>query len=141
MDWIEKLKALPAGSRYPLAFKQYIIFEHLETGASKRSLELKYGVKRANSIKRWMDQMADRGISLKKRSLIKQNKEIMGLKQNKPKSEEKQMDTGNLTAQQRIKMLERQLVEEQLRSEAYRRMIELTEEELNIQIRKKDNTK
>jgi transposase-like protein len=41
----------------------------------------------------------------------------------------------------RIKELERQLEDEQLRSEAYNRMIDIAERNLNIPIRKKSNTK
>jgi hypothetical protein len=39
--------------------------------------------------------------------------------------------------QKRVAELERQLQDEKLRSEAYRRMIEKAEKELHIQIRKK----
>jgi len=41
----------------------------------------------------------------------------------------------------RIKELECQLEDEQLRSEAYNRMIDIAERNLNIPIRKKSNTK
>ena len=41
----------------------------------------------------------------------------------------------------RIKQLERQLEDEQLRSEGYSRMIDFAEKELNVPIRKKSNTK
>lgn len=42
---------------------------------------------------------------------------------------------------QRIKELERLLEDEQLRSEAYRRMIDIAEKEYHVPIRKKPNTK
>ena len=41
----------------------------------------------------------------------------------------------------RIKELERQLEDEQLRSDAFNRMIDIAEKELQIPIRKKSNTK
>jgi hypothetical protein len=41
----------------------------------------------------------------------------------------------------RIKQLERQLEDSQLKEEAYRRMIDIAEKELKISIRKKPNTK
>ena len=41
----------------------------------------------------------------------------------------------------RIKQLERQLQDSQLKEEAYRRMIDIAEKELDISIRKKPNTK
>ena len=43
--------------------------------------------------------------------------------------------------QRRIKQLEKQLLDSQLKEEAYRRMIEIAEKELNTSIRKKPNTK
>lgn len=41
----------------------------------------------------------------------------------------------------RVRELERQLEDEQLRSEAYRRVIDFAEQDLNIPLRKKLNTK
>lgn len=43
--------------------------------------------------------------------------------------------------QQRIKQLERQLEDSQLKEEAYRRMIDIAEKELKISIKKKSDTK
>jgi len=43
--------------------------------------------------------------------------------------------------ERRIKELENQLLDSQLKEEAYRRMIEIAEKELKIPIRKKPNTK
>lgn len=43
--------------------------------------------------------------------------------------------------EQRIKQLEKQLLDSQLKEEAYRRMIDLAEKELKISIRKKPSTK
>ncbi|OYZ29813.1 MAG: hypothetical protein B7Y24_14455 [Sphingobacteriales bacterium 16-39-50] len=50
-------------------------------------------------------------------------------------------DSSEATLLARIKQLERQLEDEQLRSEAYNKMIDIAERELNIPIRKKSNTK
>ena len=41
----------------------------------------------------------------------------------------------------RVKQLERQLEDSQIKEEAYRRMIDIAEKELKISIRKKSNTK
>lgn len=58
------------------------------------------------------------------------------------KKPHKHPPTGALSQeQQRIKELERQLEDEQLRSEMYKRMIEIAERDLNIPIRKKSDTK
>ena len=43
--------------------------------------------------------------------------------------------------QKRIRQLERQLEDEKLRTEAYKRIIAKAEQELKISIRKKHNTK
>lgn len=43
--------------------------------------------------------------------------------------------------EKRIKKLERLLADEQLRSEAYQRIIDIAEKEFHIPIRKKPNTK
>jgi hypothetical protein len=43
--------------------------------------------------------------------------------------------------QRRIKQLEQQLLDSQLKEEAYRRMIDIAEKELKVSIRKKPNTK
>jgi hypothetical protein len=53
----------------------------------------------------------------------------------------KEQPSDALSQEQRIKELERLLEDEQLRSEAYRRMIEIAEKDLNIPIRKKSDTK
>jgi hypothetical protein len=59
---------------------------------------------------------------------------------NTPMATNKQtVDIHNL--QSRIKLLEKQLAEEKLRSEAYARVIEIAENELKIPLRKKINTK
>lgn len=43
--------------------------------------------------------------------------------------------------QKKIKQLEQQLLDSQLKEEAYRRMIDIAEKELKVSIRKKPNTK
>jgi len=53
----------------------------------------------------------------------------------------KDQPSGALLQEQRIRELERLLEDEQLRSEAYRRMIEIAEKDLNIPIRKKPDIK
>ena len=52
---------------------------------------------------------------------------------------DKEADMNEL--QKKIKELEKKLLDEQLRSEAYSRMIEKAEQEFKISIRKKTNTK
>lgn len=52
----------------------------------------------------------------------------------KPKSTKEELE-------RRIKELENQLLDSQLKAEAYRRMIDIAEKDLKISIRKKPNTK
>ena len=56
-----------------------------------------------------------------------------------PKEQKREGTTEELRA--RIKQLERQLEDSQIKEEAYRRMIDIAEKELKISIRKKSNTK
>jgi hypothetical protein len=59
-----------------------------------------------------------------------------------PSKKENKPEPSSYEAQeQRIKDLERSLEDEQLRSEAYSRMIGIAEKEFNIPIRKKSSTK
>src|SRR5688572_8411669 len=55
-----------------------------------------------------------------------------------PKEKKKEESPEELKA--RIKELERQLEDSQIKEEAYRRMIDIAEKELKISIRKKSNT-
>ncbi|GGE49119.1 hypothetical protein GCM10011413_14060 [Pedobacter psychrotolerans] len=59
------------------------------------------------------------------------------MKTNKPV----QSDTSHEELKARIKALERQLEDEQLRAEAYSRMIDIAESELKVPIRKKSSTR
>jgi hypothetical protein len=59
---------------------------------------------------------------------------LLGMPANKPQPSVEEL-------QRRIKQLEQQLMDSQLKEEAYRRMIDIAEKELKVSIRKKPNTK
>ena len=58
-----------------------------------------------------------------------------------PMPKEKKIEESTEELKARIKQLERQLEDSQIKEEAYRRMIDIAEKELKISIRKKSNTK
>jgi transposase len=122
--------------RYPLAFKHSVIKEYLAGGVGYRALLKKYDIKSNGSIIHWMRQLGYLENEEKGRTLppVKQLP-LPSKKVNKT------IPPPNESQEQRIKELERLLEDEQLRSEAYSRIIDIAEKEYNIPIRKKPNTK
>ena len=89
----------------------------------------KYDIKIHGGVLRWMRQLGYAEVPVKDRYLpIATPISLAAKKTNKNQSVE------SLTQEQRIKELERLLEDEQLRSEAYRRMIEIAEKDFNIPI-------
>lgn len=123
-------------AHYPREFKRSVIEEYLGGGITKSSLHKKYGIKVHGGISRWMRQLGYLENGGKNRYLSSSNLlSLPSKKANKP-------EPSSYEAQeQRIKDLERSLEDEQLRSEAYSRMIDIAEKEFNIPIRKKSSTK
>jgi transposase len=120
--------------RYPLAFKHSVIKEYLAGGIGYRALLKKYDIKSNGSIIHWMRQLGYLENEEKGRTLPP-----VELSPLPPKN--KATTPLNESQEQRIKELERLLEDEQLRSEAYSRIIDIAEKEYNIPIRKKPNTK
>lgn len=89
-----------------------------------------------SGIQRWMKQLGYLDIHQKTRDLPPSIIPPLALKKT-----DKQESATNQALEQRIKELERLLEDEQLRSEAYGRMIAIAEQEYKIPIRKKSNTK
>jgi transposase len=123
-------------THYSRAFKHSVIKEYLDGGIGKSALLKKYNIKIHGGILRWMRQLGylekeEKGgylVPLKPLSLLS-------------KKVNKATSSCDESQEQRIKDLERLLEDEQLRSEAYRRIIDIAEKEYNIPIRKKPNTK
>ncbi len=121
---------------YDRAFKTKVIEEYLATGCTKMYLLRKYNIHFKSAIQTWMRVL---GFSEPDEALQKftfGNLIFTSL----PKK--KNIDaTDGADLQNKINELERQLEEEKLRSEAYARMIDKAEKELNIPIRKKFATR
>jgi transposase-like protein len=121
---------------YSLEFKRTVIEEYLRTGDSKLSLQKKFDIKIKSGINRWMRQLGYEDIHQKPGYLT--TTIIPPLATKKPLTNE---PGSNHELEKRIKELERLLEDEQLRSEAYERIIDIAEKEFHIPIRKKPNTK
>jgi transposase len=110
---------------YTDAFKLKVVKEVLD-GSSKEAVRKKYGIKANSAILKWMRELgATVTVSLP-------------LQASKMEMHDNQSP---IDLQMKIKLLERALEDEKLRSEAYRRMIDKAEKQLKIDIRKKSGTK
>jgi transposase-like protein len=123
---------------YPEAFKRKVIDEYLSGSSTKMDLLRKYGIKTKSGIQRWMKSLGyvDEGNAvIRKPTTVNVTLSCMPQKTTPAQSEDA------LLLQKKIEELQRQLEDEKLRSEAYQRMIEKAEKELNISIRKKPYTR
>ena len=121
---------------YSGAFKHSVIKEYLAGGISMNALLRKHNIRVHGGVLRWMRQLGYAEVPVKAGYLP--SAKPLSLPSKKT-NKERPSDT--LSQEQRIRGLERLLEDEQLRSEAYRRMIEIAEKELDIPIRKKSDTK
>ena len=122
-------------SGYSESFKRAVIGEYLASGVSKMSLLKKYGIRYKSAIQKWMKQYGYEDIHKKTGSLP--STPIFSV----PAKKKKISPSAESAQEARIKELERLLEDEQLRSEAYSRMIDIAEKEFHIPIRKKPNTR
>ena len=119
---------------YSGSFKRKVCEEYLLTGQSKMSLLKKYDIRMKSGIQKWLRQLGYEDIHQKARYWGSSQSSLA----------KKTTDTSASKAdslEKRIKELERLLEDEQLRSEAYSRIIDIAEKEFHIPIRKKPNTK
>jgi transposase-like protein len=115
-------------------FKRMVVEEYLSTGCSKMGLLKKYDIHFKSAVQTWMKKLGYTDIhAAQNRTFVRINR--------MPVPPTKKSIRPEDDLQKRIKELERQLEDEKLRSEAYVRIIEKAEKELNIPIRKKPNTK
>lgn len=121
---------------YPLEFKHAVIKEYLAGGIGHKALLRKYDIRINGGIVRWMRRLGYAEVPVKDGYLPSAKPLSLSLKKTN-----KATSADALSQEQRIKDLERLLEDEQLRSEMYRRMIEIAERDLNIPIRKKPDTK
>ena len=121
---------------YGEEFKRKVCEEYLCGGVTKVFLLKKYNIRYRSAVQKWMQMFGYKDIYEKNRYLGLST--APELAQNKFTKVEAQ-DVSTL--EKRVKELEIQLEDEQLRSEAYQRIIDIAEKEFNIPIRKKPNTK
>lgn len=117
--------------RYDAAFKWMVISEYKSGRWTMEQLRRRYGLGGKSCISEWIARM-DHGGRAKDAEVWASDTSTMA----KPKRKERPEDL-----RKQLKELERQLEDEQLKSEAYSLLIDLAEREHRIDIRKKDNTK
>ena len=121
--------------KVPLYFSEFekreIINEFLKGGRTKVEIWRQYtGYQEEHGqILRWMRKLGYIENIIPSRSLYLPD---MPTNKSQPSAEE---------LQRKIKQLEQQLLDSQLKEEAYRRMIDIAEKELKVSIRKKPSTK
>lgn len=117
---------------YKESFKRKVIEEYLMVG-SKAVVLRKYKIPYTSALQDWMRAMGYRDLWRPGESCTFGSSNLQVLSTKKDQNQE--------DLQKRIRELERQLQDEKLRSEGYRRMIKKAETELKIQIEKKSGTK
>lgn len=130
----QKFRLLPI---YEESFRRKIIEEYLSTGCKKKALLAKYGIAGKGNLQRWMREYGYEDIHTKRKEKPTLAFTLPSLRSLSMPG--KKSNTNDL--QKKILELERLLQDEKLRSEAYLRIIQKAEEELNIQIKKKPSTK
>jgi hypothetical protein len=122
-------------SEFSIEERKIIIEDWLSSGKTKREIWLKYTGEHMEHGKliHWMRQL---GYEVPKKwtSFKKLNSDDMAKSKKDSSPEVLQM-------QEKIKQLEKALLNSELRATAYETMIEIAEKELKINIRKKSNTK
>jgi hypothetical protein len=116
------------------SFKRSVLDQVNNGLISKEEARRHYGIKSKSGILLWQRNYQKYG-----RCSLNLPIDTLLLKPKKQLLASSSLSEATLLA--RIKELERQLEDEQLRSEAYNRMIDIAERNLNIPIRKKSNTK
>jgi transposase-like protein len=122
------------------AEKRQIIEDYLQSGENKQTIWEKYTGRKGEhgTILRWMYKYGYLSEPNGKRTtFVRGNQEMNKQKTN----QEIESEFENLQLKRRILELEKRLQESEMKSIAYETMIEIAERELNINIKKKFNTK
>lgn len=122
MEKYVKEHPLNCQKRYTEAFKRKVCNELITSGANRSQMEKKYKLGNSRVVE-WLKEL---GYSYRKA-------EISTFMPEQTIPEKQPKDAS-------LEQLKRELEDAKLQAEAYRRMIELAEKELNISIRKKSNT-
>ena len=137
MKKTEQKKRPNPATFYSEDFKKKIITEYLESDLTKREILDKYEIKANSAIQEWMRKFGITDPYGKKDYIGLPN--ANRLKKKKPELSEVELE--NYALSKRIKELEKLLSDEKLRSEMYSRVIEITEKDLKLPIKKKLDTK
>ena len=124
-------------NHYDENFRRMVIQEYLRTGCSKMDLLRKYHIKSKSAIQTWIQLYGYTDIHILNQKSIKfanKNLTLQEAHNDKPVTDPEVL-------LKKIKELERQLEDEQIRSEGYSMMLDIVETEYKIPIRKKPNTK
>lgn len=134
MEKIKGILGLKQGLEFKIEARQKIIQDYLTSGKTKREIWKKYTGQEIEhgQLLKWMREL---GYEIpKKRSIFLIEPQEMA----KTKTE---YYVENSQLKEKIKELEKALINSELRSTGYETMIEIAEKELKINIRKKSNTK
>ncbi|SHM29915.1 hypothetical protein [Flavobacterium saccharophilum] len=113
-------------SKYSEEFKQFVCNDFLTGTLTKREIENKYNIGHTR-LTYWLKEI---GFDYSNPSIVS----LPGMKEQTNKLSDKE-------GQESLSQLKKELQEARLLAEAYRRMIEIAEQEFKIKIVKKSNTK
>jgi len=116
--------------KYPEWYQRQVCEEYIRTGVSMGYLRSKYNIAGHGCVYQWLRKFGYE-LTSPKQAGEDQSKLVMS---NLDKQNEEELKA-------RIKKLERELEDEKLRAHMYSRMIDIAEQQLNIKIRKKSDTK
>lgn len=124
-------------TKYPESFRKQVALEIIGGVMTVYQARKIYSIHGKMTVYNWVKRYKQFGVCTLR--LAEQNP-IAQMSAN-PKPDKQPEHDASVSAQQRIKQLERQLEDERLLKEMYQRMIALAEQEHKIVIRKKNNTK
>ncbi len=143
LNWLEEfgyVDKAPLGNRNRFTEEQQhqMIQEYLSTGNSRRAIWKKYtGSRKENGIMRdWMIKYGYDDKNTQRNTTFAEN-----ISEMKKETSSEKLSPNTKALEDKIKRLEKELEEAQIKAVAYSTLIDIAEDELNIPIRKKLNTK
>jgi transposase-like protein len=124
-------------TKYPESFRKQVALEIIGGVMTVYQARKIYSIRGKMTVYNWVKRYQQFGVC----DLSLAEQKPIDLMARKPKPVKPPEYDASVSAQQRIKQLERQLEDERLLKEMYQRMIAIAEQEHKIVIRKKINTK
>lgn len=124
--------------------RHQIIQEFISTGCTKQEIWQKYTGQEEEhgSLLKWMRKLGYTDQIIKRRPNFVKNQEVMSNKKKSLKSDDSETESfETLQLKRRIKELEEQLKDAEMKAIAFSTMVDIAEREFKIPIRKKLNTK